>query len=91
MNAQLPFSESLVDNFYYRKFSSDVESESLLWHRDEEDRIIESVNETDWKFQFDNELPIKFSGKIFIKAEIYHRIIKGSGDLILKIEKINIR
>jgi hypothetical protein len=38
-------------------------------------------------FQFDDELPFQMEGKIFIPMGVYHRVIKGSGDLKLKIKK----
>jgi hypothetical protein len=84
----LPFIEKKeVDNVFIRIFSSSTEEESLLWHRDREDRIIESLEETDWMFQLDNQLPQKIEGQIFIPKEIYHRLIKGSGDLKIKLIK----
>ena len=45
------------------------------------------IGETDWMFQFDNELPFQMEGKFFIPMGVYHRVIKGSGDLKLKIKK----
>jgi hypothetical protein len=83
-----PFTEEIKENCYIRSFNKDVNIEELVWHRDREDRLIECIGETNWKFQRDNELPICFDKPIFIKAEIYHRLIKGNGDLILKIIKI---
>ena len=84
----LPFIEKKEgDNVFIRTFGSDTEEESLLWHRDREDRIIESLEETDWLFQLDNQLPQKIEGQIFIPKEIYHRLIKGSGDLKIKLIK----
>jgi len=82
-----PFIEENVTNYCIRTFSSDVDVDELVWHRDREDRLVECLVETDWKFQMDNELPIDFSKPIFIKAESYHRVIKGKGDLVLKIVK----
>jgi len=85
----LPFIEKKEDdNIFIRTFSSDIEEESLLWHRDKEDRIIESLEETDWMFQLDNQLPQKISGEIFIPKEVYHRLIKGTGDLKIKLIKL---
>ena len=55
MNQDLPFNENWISNNQsIRIFSSDLEDEELKWHFDEEDRIVISSNETDWKFQFDN-------------------------------------
>lgn len=85
----LPFLEThLVNDIYLRTFQQDTNSGDLYWHRDREDRIIESTHETDWMFQIDNELPQKIDKKIFIPMGIYHRLIKGSNDLTLKVEKI---
>ena len=50
---------------------------------------MEAVHDTDWKFQFDNDLPVDLSNKkLFIPKETYHRLIKGTGDLTLKIYKL---
>jgi hypothetical protein len=84
------YKESRIsDTEVIRIFSSDVESEELKWHWDEEDRIIESIGKTDWKFQLDNQLPIKIEGKIEIKKGVWHRLIKGNGDIKIKIKKIS--
>ena len=82
-----PFTEEIKENYYIRTFNKDVDMEELVWHRDREDRLIECIGQTNWQFQRDNELPICFDKPIFIKAEVYHRLIKGDGDLILKIIK----
>ncbi len=85
----LPFKEEkLEENIFIREFSQDTDSSEFLWHRDREDRIIESVEETDWLFQLDNKLPQKIEGEIFIPKETYHRIIKGRGDLKIKLIKL---
>lgn len=89
MVEKLPFSEYTIHpNQYIRKFDSQTNPEDLLWHWDEEDRIIESIEFTDWQFQFDNQLPQNFDGEIQIPKGTWHRLIKGSGDLILSIQKI---
>jgi hypothetical protein len=36
----------------------------------------------------DNQLPIKIEGKIFIPKNTFHRIIKGDGDLKVKVQKL---
>ena len=64
-----------------------VNPEDLKWHIDEEDRIIEPIEKTDWLFQFDNQLPFPIDSKIEIKKGTWHRIIKGTGELVLKIVK----
>ncbi len=83
-----PFKEEKIsENTFIRTFYQDVESGELTWHRDREDRIIKPIDETDWKFQIDNRLPIYIKGEIFIPKGVYHRIIKGSGDLKIKLNK----
>ncbi len=84
-----PFKEtSLGNNEYLREFDEDVDSHELEWHRDREDRIVEIIENEDWLFQFDNQLPILLEKKIFIPRETYHRVIKGNGKLIVKITKL---
>jgi hypothetical protein len=87
----IPYKELKIDdNIVIRYFSANTPEHLLKWHWDEEDRIVEALNTNDWKFQFDNQIPVKFSDKasIEIKKDEYHRIIKGTTDLILKINKI---
>jgi hypothetical protein len=87
---ELPFSEKINNGFYIRTFSSDLNENELKWHFDEEDRIVICENDTDWLFQFDNELPITINKNepIVIQKNIYHRIIKGTNNLKLKIKKL---
>ena len=70
-----------------RFFSKDTNEEELVWHRDPEDRIIEPLHETDWKFQYDNNIPESLK-RLFIRKGVYHRLIKGSEDLKLKVIKL---
>jgi len=39
-----------------RHFDKSAPDHLYKWHADEEDRFVESLNENDWQFQFDNEL-----------------------------------
>lgn len=85
----LPFKEKWIStNESIRTFYHDIDDDELKWHIDYEDRLIKPLNENDWKFQFDNELPINIDGEIFIKKGIWHRIIKGKGELNLIISRI---
>jgi len=84
----LPFQENkLSDNIFIREFHNDTDSGEFMWHRDREDRIIESIGKTDWMIQIDNELPKEIKGEVFIPMGIYHRLIKGTGDLKIKLIK----
>tara|TARA_R110000822_G_scaffold298184_1_gene420888 strand:+ start:272 stop:523 length:252 start_codon:yes stop_codon:yes gene_type:complete len=71
-----------------RTFTQDISEEELVWHRDREDRIIDPLSLTDWKFQFDNETPVRITRLLFIPKNTYHRLIKGTGDLTIKVEKL---
>jgi hypothetical protein len=84
-----PFEENKINGFYVRKFSDNVENSELVWHRDKEDRIVESISHTDWMVQLDNQLPIPLTETVLIPKEVYHRVIKGTGDLTVKIKKLN--
>ena len=84
----LPFIEkSLGNNQYIREFSSDVDTHELEWHIDREDRTIEVIENNNWHFQLDNNLPQLIKESIFIPKETYHRVIKGTGNLKVKITK----
>ena len=88
----LPFTEEIIDEkTSIRTFDpSEIEDHQLKWHWDEQDREIEVLSETDWKIQFDNKLPQQLSPlfKHYIKEGAYHRLIKGTTKLSLKINKI---
>ena len=84
----LPFQETkLEENTFIREFKQDTDSGEFAWHRDREDRIVESIGETDWMIQIDNELPKSLNDRVFIPMGIYHRVIKGTGDLKIKLIK----
>ena len=72
-----------------RIFSSDVDSEDLVWHRDKENRRVTVTDGEGWQFQFNGSLPFELTeGRIFdIPEGMYHRVIKGKTDLVLKIKK----
>jgi hypothetical protein len=59
-----------------------------MWHRDNEDRLVEALHDTDWQVQIDNELPTSLNKPIFIPKHQYHRVIKGNGKLRVKINKL---
>lgn len=90
MTAKLPFKEKILDNnFVVREFSPDTSDDELVWHKDREHRILEVLEDTDWMFQLDNELPFNMVVKerITIPKDIYHRVIKGTTPLKIKIFK----
>lgn len=87
-NQQIPYNEKREDGTIVRTFSQDVSQEELVWHRDRRDRRVTVLNETDWQFQFDNELPQVLKDTIFIPKNIYHRVIKGTGNLDIQIQEL---
>lgn len=77
-----------IDHGGFRLFSDTVHTDELLWHWDGEDRTIKPTELTDWKFQFDNEPSFIIGAQpIFIKAGVWHRLIKGTGDLVIHITR----
>jgi len=77
----------IEDNIIVREF--ETFSEEFEWHRDRENRIVEWISGTDWYIQLDNELPKLIKDTIFIPKETWHRIIKGSDVLKVKITKLD--
>ena len=75
----------VTDKYIIREFNENIDPIELLWHRDNEGRTIEILGETNWKLQIDNNLPTSLNKPIFIKRHQWHRVIKGSGNLTLKI------
>ena len=82
-----PFTEERYDGYIIRHFDPSYPEHLYKWHSDEEDRKIIALGENDWRFQYDNKLPIQITTerKIDIPAGVIHRIIKGTTPLSLKI------
>ena len=89
---KFPFKEQKDGKFVIRTFSKELKNEELVWHRDAEDRIIIPLHESDWKIQLDDELPknLNINEPILIESEQFHRLIKGDGNLEIKIYKLNL-
>ena len=81
-------SRPYVEEGEIRTFSENVQEFELVWHRDKEDRIVTPLQKTDWKFQLDNDIPRTIEKEIFIPKETYHRLIKGTDNLKVRIKKI---
>lgn len=83
---------SLGENLFIRVFNPKnilLNESELEWHRDKKNREIKIIQSGGWKFQLDNHLPMQLrSGQVIkIKAEQFHRVIKGNSDLILLIKE----
>ena len=90
MVTDFPYNEIVISGeSSIRGFTNRIDPEELKWHFDEEDRIVELVDETDWMFQFDDDLPFTITETpIHIQKGKYHRVIMGEKDLIVKVTKI---
>ena len=76
-----------TDTYIIREFNENVDPIEMLWHRDNESRTIEILEDTNWYIQLDDNLPTSLKEHIFIPKHTYHRLIKGDGTLKLKIYK----
>ena len=77
----------VTDEYIIREFNENIDPIELMWHRDDEDRTVEVIGKTDWKLQLENQLPTSINQSIFIPRHEWHRAIKGTGNLKLKIYK----
>lgn len=87
IDESLPFKETIGENKRVRLFTESTENEELKWHQDNEDRLVTPLHETDWMVQLDDQLPIKLNigEKILIPEGVWHRVIKGTGDLKVEV------
>lgn len=83
-----PYTELKEEKYLVRTFNENIDSEELVWHRDMEDRIVKSLGDTDWMIQMDNELPRPLTEMVYIPKNTYHRVIKGTGDLKVRVNKL---
>lgn len=90
-NEELPFTEQEMGDYSIRVFGHDLDDEELKWHFDDENRIVEPIECYGWKLQIDESLPfeMKKGEKYFIPVDVYHRTIKGDGDLKIKVYKLD--
>lgn len=77
----------ITDEYIVREFDENIDPVELLWHRDDENRTIEIIGNTDWQLQLEDQLPTSLNEPIFIPRHTWHRAIKGHGKLRLKIYK----
>jgi len=77
----------VTDKYIIREFNENIDPIELKWHRDSTNRTVEIIGKTDWKVQLDNQLPTSMNQPIYIPRHKWHRVIKGTGTLKLKINK----
>ena len=85
----LPFDEIEEGGIKKRRFSGNINEDELKWHFDKRDRKVKIVKSNGWQIQMDNKLPITLKEGQIVKIPkgMYHRVIKGNGDLIVKIKE----
>ena len=80
----------VTDEYIIREFDDNIDPIELMWHRDDEDRVVEIIEPgKGWKIQFENELPwdLEQNMSVCILRHEWHRVIKGTETLKLKIYK----
>jgi hypothetical protein len=86
-----PYTENITsdESIVERLFEESTDSEDFMWHRDQEDRIVEAININNWQIQLEDQLPVnlRYGESITIPKETWHRVIKGTGIAIYKIKK----
>lgn len=93
MEIKKPYTHFQVSKYsFIRTFHHSAEDKLFEWHRDKEERLVYVIYAgVGWKFQRDNQLPVLLvsnQSTFRVKAEEYHRIIKGDeGPLVLYIEE----
>jgi mannose-6-phosphate isomerase-like protein (cupin superfamily) len=80
---------ALAEGVKYRRILAEGVADECTWHRDERARTVTVVEGTGWKVQFDGQLPVEVkSGDAFsVMPQEWHRVIPGSGDLLLIIKE----
>lgn len=84
---EVPYDETITEGKKVRLFTESVDNNELKWHRDREDRLVEIIESDGWELQFDDELPFKLKKgmSVIIPEGVYHRVIKGRGNLKVSI------
>jgi hypothetical protein len=89
---ETPYTDEIIgDGKWIRTFDcTKTDSHEYVWHRDRNDRFITATEGFGWKFQMDDEVPMRINigETIFIPKDSYHRIIIGKTPLKLIIEEV---
>jgi hypothetical protein len=85
-----PYEQFVRENKIVRSFSPEVPVDELKWHQDLNDRIVTILEDGGWQFQIEDYLPNKLyvGQKLEIPKFVWHRVIKGNGNLIVEIEEL---
>ena len=85
-----PYQDHIINKTVIREFAANTDPMSLIWHEDQEDRIVEVLVGNGWQFQFDEDLPFELvtGDRVDVPKGFLHRVIKGKGNLKVKITKL---
>lgn len=88
---KLPFQQIIQNNKKIRTFSPEVDTEELKWHQDEKDRVVKIIEDGGWFFQIEDSVPNKMSKSQILQIPkfVWHRVIKGEGELVVEIEELD--
>jgi hypothetical protein len=71
-----PYRDTIVsEDVFIREFDAALDSDELVWHRDEKNRHFAVLDGEDWWFQEDDKMPVE-----------YHILLKGTEATDLKIK-----
>lgn len=89
MNTPHPYREKRKGDRVVREFSAGVSSEELVWHQDRRQRQVKVLEGKGWRLQLDHGLPFPLvEGNTYnIPARSWHRVIRGSGNLVIEISE----
>lgn len=82
--------EGTNQHYIIRTFDKDVLEEELVWHRDNRTRKVTTLTGNGWQFQKEDCLPepLEVGKEMVIIKNTYHRLIKGDGNLVVRIMEI---
>jgi quercetin dioxygenase-like cupin family protein len=86
-----PYTQEEEKGLIIRSFSEDSADDEFVWHRDDNDREVTVISGEGWMFQTDNGLPaLMIPGEtVCIPKDSWHRIIKGTGNLLVSIREMS--
>lgn len=87
MRTPRPYNETKEGSTVLREFTENVNSDELIWHQDRNDRRVTVIECKQWQLQLEKGLPFQLiEGNTYdIPANTWHRVIKGIGNLRIKI------
>ncbi len=79
-----------IDEGNIRTLDHLQDESEFVWHRDQETRKITVLEGQGWQLQYNGEFPVELieGDEYHIPGEMYHRVLPGINDLVLKIEKL---